>query len=33
MRNIYVRNPRAFDAMVLGYLQVIGQEKSLGTKE
>ncbi|MCG9659578.1 hypothetical protein [Vibrio mediterranei] len=26
MRNIYARNPRAFDAMVLGYLQVLEQD-------
>ncbi|WP_299695484.1 hypothetical protein [uncultured Vibrio sp.] len=28
MRNIYGRNPRAFDAMVLGYLKVIEKESA-----
>ena len=28
MRNVYARNPKAFDAMVLGYLQVITLEKN-----
>ncbi|WP_154846139.1 hypothetical protein [Vibrio parahaemolyticus] len=28
MRNVYARNPRAFDAMVIGYLKVVEKEKA-----
>lgn len=28
MRNIYARNPKAFDALVLGYLEVMKREKA-----
>lgn len=28
MRNVYARNPKAFDAMVIGYLKVIEKEKA-----
>ncbi|EGU40076.1 hypothetical protein [Vibrio scophthalmi] len=27
MRNVYSRNPKAFDAMVIGYIQVAEKEK------
>ncbi len=27
MRNVYARNPKAFDAMVIGYLKVVEKEK------
>lgn len=28
MRNVYARNPDAFDAMVIGYLKVIEMKKA-----